>query len=266
VREDDDDGEAEDEAPPKKNAARDKRGSGGGTWAAVRKHLSGRVDPLTSAIFVFPIFLIYQLGILTGKGQNGVDFVTSALIQLSERDLGNYLIVLAASLVVYAAVLIILRKRGRFNLNAFLPVVAESAFYALTMGTVILAIMSKMSSFVPGLSIFGGGPGPIEIVIISAGAGIHEELIFRVVGMGGLSWLLSGMMGKRRAWLVALVVSSLVFSLAHHIGPAGESFTFAAFVFRALAGVFFALVYALRGFAVAVWTHMLYDVYVLSFA
>ncbi|MCA9638481.1 MAG: CPBP family intramembrane metalloprotease, partial [Myxococcales bacterium] len=61
-----------------------------------------------------------------------------------------------------------------------------------------------------------------------------------------------------------LVISSLVFSLAHHVGPAAEAFTFDAFVYRTLAGVFFAIVYQLRGFAVAAWTHALYDVYVLS--
>ena len=39
---------------------------------------------------------------------------------------------------------------------------------------------------------------------------------------------------------------------------------YAALIVIALAGVFFALVYQLRGFAVAAWTHALYDVYVLS--
>jgi membrane protease YdiL (CAAX protease family) len=100
--------------------------------------------------------------------------------------------------------------------------------------------------------------------VISAGAGFHEELIFRVIVMGGLAWLLTGLTGPGRAWIVALVLSSLVFSLAHHVGPVGEPFTFAAFVYRTLAGVFFALVYHVRGFAVAAWTHALYDVYVLS--
>jgi membrane protease YdiL (CAAX protease family) len=64
--------------------------------------------------------------------------------------------------------------------------------------------------------------------------------------------------------VAALVISSLAFSLAHHIGPAGEPFAFAAFTYRVLAGAFFGLVYQIRGFAVAAWTHALYDLYVLS--
>lgn len=217
-------------------------------------------------MLVFPLFLTYQLGILGrgGSGQNGVDLVTRTLIELCERDLGNYLGVIGALLLGYAALLVILRQHGRFNPRVFLPMVAESAFYATTMGTLILFAIHRFLEVIPQLAV-GGGAIPLgDIVVISAGAGLHEELIFRVIGMGGLGFLLAGITGPRRAWVFALVLSSLIFSLAHHLGPAGEVFTFAAFVYRALAGVFFALVYQLRGFAVAAWTHALYDIYVLS--
>ncbi len=232
---------------------------------ALSAHFGGRIDPFTSAVLVFPLFLTYQLGILGrgGSGQNGVDFITRALIELCERDLGNYLGVIGALLLGYAALLVILRQYGRFNAHVFLPMLAESAFYATTMGTLILFAIHRFLEVIPQLAVAGAIPLG-DIAVISAGAGLHEELIFRVIGMGGLGFLLAGITGPRRAWVFALVLSSLIFSLAHHIGPAGEVFTFAAFVYRALAGVFFALVYQLRGFAVAAWTHALYDVYVLS--
>ncbi len=229
------------------------------------RHLSDRLDGLTSAVLVFPLFLFYQVGILSGRGQNGVDFLTRAFIELGRRDLTNYLVIMGGLLVGYAAVLVILRKRGTFHPRAFLPMLVESTFYALVMGSVILFVMSSFLGVLPGLAVSGSG-GPLDVLVISAGAGFHEELIFRLVLMGGLAWLLTGVMGQRRAWLIALVVSSLAFSMAHHIGPAGEAFTFGAFVYRALAGAFFALVYQIRGFAVAAWTHALYDVYVLSLA
>lgn len=228
-------------------------------WLA---HLRGRLDGITSAILVFPLFLAYQLGILSGRGQNGVDVLTRSLVAVAERDLGNYLAILVGMLVVYAAVLVILRKRGRFDPRAFLPMLAESALYALTMGSIILYVMNRVIGVVPGLTVGGAAIG--DVLVISAGAGFHEELVFRVILMGGLAWLLTGLTGRRRAWLVALVLSSIVFSLAHHIGPSGEAFTFAAFTYRMLAGAFFATVYQVRGFAVAAWTHALYDVMVLS--
>ncbi|MCX4243227.1 CPBP family glutamic-type intramembrane protease [Paraliomyxa miuraensis] len=225
-------------------------------------HLQGRIEGLTSAVLVFPLFLVYQLGILSGRGQNGVDFVTQALIRVSHRDLSQYLVILAGLLVAYAAVVVLLRRRGQLAPRAFVPMLVESTFYALIMGSIIVFVIRQFAGIVPGLVV--GGAGPLDVVVISAGAGFHEELIFRVILMGGLAWLLTGLTGARRAWLLALVLSSLAFSLAHHIGPVGEPFTFAAFVYRTLAGVFFALVYQIRGFAVAAWTHALYDVYVLS--
>ncbi|MCH9686788.1 MAG: CPBP family intramembrane metalloprotease [Deltaproteobacteria bacterium] len=211
---------------------------------------------------MFPLFLVYQLGILSGRGQNGVDFATRALIDVGQRDLGNYLVILAGMLLVYAAVVVLLRRGGRLARGAFVPMLAESTFYALIMGSIILFILRKVGGVVPGLAI--GGANPVDIAVISAGAGFHEELLFRVIILGALAWLLTGLTGPRRAWILAIIGSSLAFSLAHHLGPVGEPFAFAAFVYRTLAGVFFALVYQVRGFAVAAWTHALYDVYVLS--
>jgi membrane protease YdiL (CAAX protease family) len=62
---------------------------------------------------------------------------------------------------------------------------------------------------------------------------------------------------------VALIVSSVLFSAMHHIPPYGDPLQLGVFVFRILAGCFFGLVYWFRGFAVAVYTHALYDIYVL---
>jgi membrane protease YdiL (CAAX protease family) len=164
----------------------------------------------------------------------------------------------------------LLRQRDSFDPKAFVPVLAESAFYALTMGSIILFVMHRFVELVPGLATgqlsaaLASGLNFLDIVVISAGAGLHEELIFRLIGISGLSWLLAGAMGEKQAWVMALLISSLTFSLAHHLGPNGEAFEFAAFSYRALAGVMFALIYQVRGFAVAVWTHTIYDVYVLS--
>jgi len=225
-------------------------------------HFGARIDGLTSAILVFPLFLTYQVGILSGKGQNGVDFVTRSLIELGRRDLTNYFLILGAMVVIYGAVAVIMRSRGHFRPGQFLPMLAESVFYALIMGSLIVFVMNEFLGVPPGLAVTG--PGPVDILVISAGAGFHEELIFRVMLMGGLAWLLTGLTGPRRAWIAALVLSSLAFSLAHHIGPVGEPFRYSAFVYRTLAGAFFALVFQIRGFAVAAWTHAIYDVYVLS--
>ncbi len=214
---------------------------------------------------MFPLFLTYQVGILIrgGSGLNGVDTITAGLIELCARDLDTYLLTLACLLVAYGSLLLILRPRGIFRSEAFIPTLLEAGFYATTMGTLILLVIQQVSVLLPSPTLVVGATFG-DVVVISAGAGLHEELLFRLIGLGGLGWLLSGIFGRRESWVLAFLISSIAFSLAHHIGTGAEPFTMAAFIYRLLAGMFFAVVYQLRGFGVAAWTHALYDLYVLS--
>jgi len=229
---------------------------------AILARLRRRQDAATSAFLVFPLFLVYQFGILLGaRGRNGADFVTTGLMRLVEYDLGAYLTVLVALAASYAGLFAGLRRGGRAEVRSFGPTLAESALYALVMGSLILAVMQWLSGLMPGLVIVASGP--LDVIVISAGAGLHEELIFRAGLMSGLA-VACRPLGARRAALLAVLGSSLVFSAAHHVGPSADAFTLAAFVYRTFAGIYFAALYHFRGFAVAAWTHALYDVYVLS--
>jgi hypothetical protein len=115
---------------------------------------------------------------------------------------------------------------------------------------------------------------------MSLGAGFYEELAFRVLLFGAgaklLVWLLAGervgLVGAappiRLSSVVVMVawaiVCAVVFSALHYVGPLGDVFALRSFVTRAVLGLMLTLVYALRGFAAAVWTHALYDVWVLA--
>jgi len=103
--------------------------------------------------------------------------------------------------------------------------------------------------------------GPIDKLVLAAGAGFHEELAFRVVLFSGGALLLMQLLRvrPRAAWAIAALGSALLFSLVHHIGPYGDPFAIAPLLFRTLAALYLTLVYAARGFAVAVYTHTLYD-------
>jgi membrane protease YdiL (CAAX protease family) len=59
------------------------------------------------------------------------------------------------------------------------------------------------------------------------------------------------------------VVAALVFSGWHYVGALGDEFEATSFVFRAVCGLVFTLIYVYRGFAPAVWTHAIYDIWVL---
>ncbi len=98
--------------------------------------------------------------------------------------------------------------------------------------------------------------------LLSVGAGLWEEIVFRLILLGGLAVLLvRGLALRPRAAIgVAIVVSALAFATYHHVGASGEPFALDRFAFRSFAGTILGLLFALRGFAVVVYMHVFYDV------
>ena len=102
-------------------------------------------------------------------------------------------------------------------------------------------------------------------VVYAIGAGIYEELVFRLIAIAALHMLLVDLLAmpaKQGAWL-AVVISSLLFALQHFntldvtLWAGGD---WARFAFYTLAGLYFAGLYMLRGFGITAGAHAFYDV------
>jgi hypothetical protein len=221
---------------------------------------------LTSLVLVFPLFLVYQVGVLwTLPVLNGADFLTVFLFHNLGLSTGAYLAYTAAVAVAFAVALAVLRRKQRFDPKLIIPVLVESAIYALTMGSLFVFVMTRVLHVSPRLAGGIASQGLGTRFVMSLGAGVWEETIFRLGIMTGAAVLLERVLGLGR-WIavaLALLISSVLFSAMHHIPPYGDPLQLGIFVFRVLAGCFFGLVYWSRGFAIAVYTHALYDIYVL---
>ncbi len=101
------------------------------------------------------------------------------------------------------------------------------------------------------------------LAVIFLGAGIYEEVVFRLCLLPMCHGLFrtSGVRPALAAFMAALA-TSLAFSLAHYVGPAGEPFRLFSFTFRTFAALFFALLFVLRGFGITVGAHAAYDLIV----
>src|ERR1700690_1335882 len=109
---------------------------------------------LTSLILVFPLFIIYQIGVLfTLPMLNGADFVTTLLFASLGLTLKGYLLFLAAVVGVFALALALLKRKQHFNGKVLLPVLLESTIYSLTMGSLIVVLMTKVLGFSPNLAV-----------------------------------------------------------------------------------------------------------------
>lgn len=228
-------------------------------------YLSTRPSWSTEILFVVPIFLLYQVGTFFTDRQNGVDLVTTLIFRLRGASENAFLGLFAAAALSILGLFLWTRRKQRFQVRMVGPVVMESALYALLMGNAILLLMTRVLGLAPPTLGPPAAPDAWLVIHVSAGAGLHEELVFRLILFGGLLWLLGR--AQVRPWLrlvLALGVSAVLFSGAHHLPPHGEPYTTFAFVYRILAGVVFGLLYQYRGFATAVYSHFLYDVLVLG--
>jgi membrane protease YdiL (CAAX protease family) len=230
--------------------------------------LSTPHDALTSLVLTLPVFLVYHVGIVFMDLRNGADFVTGNLIQLLDLSVWGYLGVTFAVAACLVGTVVVLRKKGELHLRALGPVVLESVGWAALMW---LLVGWATARIVPhawvDLQIGGRTLGPLERLVMSAGAGFYEELVFRVGLFGGLAHFFSRQgVPAVRGGLAAAFVSALLFSAVHYLGSLGDAFSLGSFVFRTLSGLYLCALFRFRGFAVAVYAHALYDVAVFFLA
>ncbi len=224
--------------------------------------------PRYSVVFAAPLLLLYEVlsAALSGSAvagvRNGADVLLKSLfVGLGGRDglvVFGVLLIGAGAAVVWRD----LRRSGEgLRASVFGWMLLESAAYAAVFGTVIASLTALLLEGPRALS--AGGAAALSLhtqIVVSLGAGIYEELLFRVILVGALLWLGRRLgLGRAASGVAAVVVSALIFSAFHYVGALGDTFTVGSFTFRAIAGLAFSALYVARGFGITAWTHALYD-------
>lgn len=105
-------------------------------------------------------------------------------------------------------------------------------------------------------------------IVTGIGAGIYEELVFRLILICILLFLFQDIirMTHINSIVLAVLISAGLFSAHHHIDffsgqmSTVDPFDFTRFVFRTIAGVYFAILFAFRGFGITAGTHAFYNI------
>lgn len=234
-----------------------------GYWSESRR-------PLSSLIFVAPLLLVYEAGLIL-MGPNAVRNGAEVWLRcfLDAIGLGQYLLLPILTVGTLLGWHYTTRQPWRVSPGIFSGMAVESMLLALCLRLllyvqgVLLQVATPLARLSEGQDFFSGVAQAIRTAVAYLGAGIYEELLFRLV-------LLSLVIGAMRAagaprrlgLLVAIVCTSLLFSAAHYIGASGETVRWFSFAFRFLAGTFFAVIYVYRGFGIVVGAHAGYDILV----
>ena len=225
-------------------------------------------------MFALPLLVFYELlaamlSYASGGVRNGADvLIKSAFIAIA----GPYGPLLFGAVVVGVSIWLIrrdIRANGRdLKPRVFGGMAVESLLLALVFGTAVGALTARLLA--PFATV---NDGPLQSMgwatqlMVSLGAGIYEELLFRVVLVSALAFFAERLLKLRTvpAGVFAVITGAFVFSAFHYIGPYGDPLELGSFVYRMIGGMVFSAMFLLRGFGITAWTHALYDVLLLVF-
>jgi len=221
--------------------------------------------PWADLALTLPVFVGYHLGVVFLPVRNAADVVTRELTTLAENSLIEYIGLTVGIGAAFAFVLLMAGRGHTLRASRFVYVGLEGIVYAIAMRLAGQYVVSQLALAT------GIADGKFSALVMSLGAGFYEEIAFRV-GLFGLGLrLMLGLIGglpRFKRFLVAVtwaLVSSVAFSAWHYVGDLGDPFELRSFVFRAVCGLVFTAIYSFRGFAPAVWTHTIYDAWVMIF-
>ena len=229
------------------------------------------VQPLYSLAFVAPLLILYEVGVLwlgPSAMRNGADLWLRQF--LAGIGFGEFLFLPIATCGLLLGWHHVSRQRWVVRPQVLSGMICES--FLVGMAVVVTA---RMISGITGVT-FSVEPdttsqlgGQLPHMLSFLGAGIYEELLFRLVLLsGGIVVCEKFGVDRMSAIVFAIVSSSLLFAAAHYrlFFATGFEFTWFSFWFRLLAGMVFSVLFLSRGFGIVVGTHVVYDIVVVTLA
>lgn len=223
--------------------------------------------PLQALFFLLPLILFYEMA-LPFYGTDATRHVSDDIY--ARRLLADFFEWFGATGyylpgLIVAGVLLALHfsRRDPFLFRPLLYVImaGESVAYALPLFVFLLVLASHLdlqalANDVPRL-------GWQARVVFSIGAGIYEELLFRLIAIALIHLIAVDVMGlpKRVGVVSAIGISAALFALYHFSDR--TPFETGKFIQLFVAGVYLAGVYVLRGFGIVVGVHAAYDAMVV---
>ena len=213
-----------------------------------------------SFLFILPLLVLYEIGIATqGSGiKNTADVIIKTPLLLFGRN-GSLIFNLLVIAFLFVSVFYI-EKKYRFSSLIFIPMLMEGAVYALFigygLGLVVYKILFPFTlAILFSTNLWTG-------IVLSIGAGVYEEIVFRLLLITALYFILANLLkiNKPFSAIISILLGALIFTAMHYIGTLKDSFTYASFTFRLLSGIVLSAIFLFRGLGIVVYTHAIYDV------
>lgn len=250
-----------------------------GTPESLRTYLEQATYPLASFLFVIPLMVAYESGVLLWPAatRNGADVWLRSLLQLT--GFGQYFLLPLLTCAVLLGWHHLRRDAWKVQQSTLLGMACESFGWACVLwGWAHLHnAWWPAPAEAPSLPITSAWHAQADApawLVAFCGAGLYEEVLFRLLLLPALALLLrgTGLSSGTSLWM-AIVLSSMLFAAAHYRweiswgagtwkSTLGDAFQWRSFWFRVTAGGFFAWLFLHRGFGITAGSHALYDILV----
>ncbi|MFA5423014.1 MAG: CPBP family intramembrane glutamic endopeptidase [Phycisphaerae bacterium] len=258
-----------------------KFGSGQLLNFAKDSYLERTSRPIYALMFLLPFIIFYELGTIfintdvLDKSQIRVVAFVWLQQGLEYINLGGKFSWVAPPLFVVIILLwmqLASRKSWSFIVTDVIPMTVECILIAIPLLVLSLVLNSSSAPSNAAVYLQNGSlvvdRSLLADVVTGIGAGIYEELIFRLILISLLMIIFQDVLRLEHsnAIILSIFVSAALFSAHHHLvfldGRVSQSspFSFSVFIFRTIAGVYFATVFAVRGFGITAGAHAFYDI------
>lgn len=229
--------------------------------------------PLHVLAFLLPLIILYEVGTLVYLTHPGVVDTIGArgMIRQFFSAFGPASFYLPGIMLTGVLVLwhLLVKDAWKVNPSTLLGMFFESALWVLPL--IVFGQLLLGGQHAPAV----GGDDPAartwsdlnwqSRVTLAVGAGIYEELLFRLILVTGVHFLLVDLLRLTHGIgaVVAVVISAVAFAFYHNSIFAGGQVNFWVLAFYIGAGLYFAGLFLWRGFGIVVGTHAVYDIVVL---
>ena len=246
-------------------------------------YLEATARPLYALLFLLPLIALYELGTISINTTHIYETLTQkrvvAFIWLTglARSIGfreNFTWAFPGLVVVI--ILLCWHLAARQSWYIRWPWLAWMAVEAVISSIPLLVLNAALGSSANAMAHYGGpDQSYLAHVITGIGAGIYEELVFRFIIIGLIIILMEDVLKTTptQATLAAVLVSAALFSAHHYVGfdiarfafYQVEPFMMVGFIFRAAAGIYFALLFRYRGYGITAGAHAAYNIILTTF-
>ncbi|MEZ6057271.1 MAG: CPBP family intramembrane glutamic endopeptidase [Planctomycetaceae bacterium] len=244
--------------------------------------------PFAALLFLLPLLAIYEFGVLSLGvesviARNGADcWMRGWLMQVGMTHHWVLPLLVVGVLITWH---VQTGDRWRCSFETLKGMFGESLLFAILLVTFGQLLNLGFRHYgLETASIPGDAQRQSSVVASRAisfiGAGVYEEVLFRLAAIPACFYLLRAILVPRSLAVATSVVgTSLLFALAHYLGGTVDGFApsqivntawhiadtpalWYSFAFRLLAGLCFSMLFVLRGFGITVGSHALYDLLV----